>query len=302
MRAISILPSDVLSGVQPGPAPMLQWLKITDLVIDDSYQRELRRTNWTAIRKIAAAFTWSRFSPVFVAPVEGGKYAIIDGQHRTHAAAMCGFEEVPSQIVQMDAAEQADAFAAVNGMVTKITSLQIFKAALAAGSGWAVDLRDLAQKAGCEVRTSNGSSDAKRPGQIYAVSAFRVLAGRYGGGIVPALTAMMSLPGWKDDARYWDASFFVPVLSAFCQRPKAIIRADFAEGFSGFDLWAEIGKAKAEKMARTRAGQPPVSARDLLESQIIDFISKRFPERPGVVTPPASRADIMARIGKISGV
>ncbi|MBV5268721.1 MAG: ParB N-terminal domain-containing protein [Afipia sp.] len=182
MRAISILPSDVLSGVHPGPAPMLQWLKIADLVIDDSYQRELRRTNWTAIRKIASAFTWSRFSPVFVAPVEGGKYAIIDGQHRTHAAAMCGFEDVPCQIVQMSAAEQADAFAAVNGMVTKITSLQIFKAALAAGSGWATELRDLAQKAGCEVRTSNGSSDAKRPGQIYAVSAFRVLAGRYGGG------------------------------------------------------------------------------------------------------------------------
>lgn len=301
MRSISILPSDTISGVQPGPAPMLQWLKIADLVIDDSYQRELRRTNWTAIRKIAAAFTWSRFSPVFVAPVEGGKYAIIDGQHRTHAAAMCGFEDVPCQIVQMSAAEQADAFAAVNGMVTKITSLQIFKAALAAGSGWATELRDLAHKAGCEVRTSNGSSDAKRPGQIYAVSAFRVLAGRYGGGIVPALKAMMSLPGWKDDARYWDANIFGPVLSAFCQRPKAITREDFAEGFTDFDIWAEIGKAKAEKTARMRAGQPPVSARDLLESQIIDFISKRFPERPGVVTPPASRADIMARIGKISG-
>ena len=122
-----------------------------------------------------------------------------------------------------------------------------------------------------------------------------------GGGIVPALTAMMSLPGWKDDARYWDANIFGPVLSAFCQRPKAITREDFAEGFTDFDIWAEIGKAKAEKTARMRAGQPPVSARDLLESQIIDFISKRFPERPGVVMPPASRADIMARIGKIGG-
>lgn len=54
----------------PGPAPMLQWIEIKDLVIDEAYQRDLTPRNWAAIRRIAANFKWSRFSPVFCAPVE----------------------------------------------------------------------------------------------------------------------------------------------------------------------------------------------------------------------------------------
>ncbi len=68
--------------VDPGPAPMLQWVKVSDLIIDDGYQRPLGKSNWTAIQKIAANFLWSRFQPLLLAPVEGGRFAIIDGQHR----------------------------------------------------------------------------------------------------------------------------------------------------------------------------------------------------------------------------
>ena len=118
MRTIETGTNHAPSSVDAGPAPMLQWLPLASLVVDDSYQRELKRGNWSAIRRIADNFKWSRFSPVFVAPVEGGRYAIIDGQHRAHAAAICGFDEVTCQIVQMSREEQAASFAAVNGLVT----------------------------------------------------------------------------------------------------------------------------------------------------------------------------------------
>jgi hypothetical protein len=42
--------------VEPGPAPMLQWVKIADLVVDDSYQRDLKVGNRKAIKAIAAQF------------------------------------------------------------------------------------------------------------------------------------------------------------------------------------------------------------------------------------------------------
>jgi hypothetical protein len=142
MRAIEVSDADVIAvggtGVEAGAAPILGWLKIAELVIDDDYQRDLKPDNWRRIRKIADRFRWSRFSPVFVSPIEGGRYAIIDGQHRTHAAALCGFTEVPCQIVQMTREEQAASFAAVNGMVTKVTGYQILKAAIVAGEGWAI--------------------------------------------------------------------------------------------------------------------------------------------------------------------
>ena len=112
MRHIDIGSQTRPERVDPGAAPILQWIDIADLVVDDTYQRDLGRGNWKAIRRIAVAFKWSRFSPVFVSPVEGGRYAVIDGQHRAHAAAICGFPQVPCQIVPMTLEEQAASFAA----------------------------------------------------------------------------------------------------------------------------------------------------------------------------------------------
>jgi hypothetical protein len=157
-------------SVDPGVAPMLQWLKIADLVVDEDYQRDLKPGNWNAIRRIADRFKWSRFSPVFVAPVEGGKYAIIDGQHRTHAAAICGFAEVPCQIVQMTVAEQAASFAAVNGLVTKVTGGQIYKAALAANEPWATECFAAVSAAGCSLMVQNKTTQDKQPGEVFALA------------------------------------------------------------------------------------------------------------------------------------
>src|SRR5437868_11859154 len=78
-----------------GPAPDLRWLPIDRLVIDDSYQRPIAFAGRRNINAIANAFDWRRFSPVIVAPVEGGSYAIVDGQHRTTAAAAIGITSVP---------------------------------------------------------------------------------------------------------------------------------------------------------------------------------------------------------------
>ena len=66
--------------IEAGPAPMLQWLAIAALVVDPAYQRPIARAGRRNVTKIAAGFTWSKFAPVVVAPIEGGRYAIIDGQ------------------------------------------------------------------------------------------------------------------------------------------------------------------------------------------------------------------------------
>jgi ParB-like nuclease domain len=125
-------------AAEPGPAPMLHWLPIDRLIIDEAYQRPLGRNNWLAIEKIAANFQWSRFGPVLVAPITGGLYAIIDGQHRCHAAAMCGITEVPAMVVQVGIEEQSRAFAWVNSQTIKVTLFHVYKAALAAKEDWAI--------------------------------------------------------------------------------------------------------------------------------------------------------------------
>jgi len=104
-----------------GPAPDLRWIDIAALRVDPRYQREIGRHNIAHIRKIAGAFDWRLFSVVVVSPVPGGVFAIVDGQHRTTAAALCGIESVPCQVIQADAAMQARAFEAINGSTIKVT-------------------------------------------------------------------------------------------------------------------------------------------------------------------------------------
>ena len=159
-------------------APMLSWIKIADLVIDDHYQRLLTPTSWIAIRKIAEAFRWGRFTPVLVSPTLDGRYAVIDGQHRCHAAALCGFASVPCMVVHLAQAEQASAFAWVNGNVTRISPHHLYRAGLAAGEGWAERCLTAVEGAGCTLATSNPSSDDKKAKVVYCIGLVRMLVAR----------------------------------------------------------------------------------------------------------------------------
>ena len=138
----------------PGAVPMLQWVAIERLVVDPSYQRTIERRGAANVVRIAREFRWSRFSPVIASPVAGGKLAIVDGQHRTTAAALLGFTEVPCQIIIADAREQADAFRAINGAVTKVSSLVLFHSALVAGDADAADVARIASHCGVRILRS----------------------------------------------------------------------------------------------------------------------------------------------------
>lgn len=264
MRAIQINPKDRPLSVDPGPAPMLQWLRIDALVVDDSYQRELRPANWTAIRKIAARFKWSRFSPVFVAPVEGGKFAIIDGQHRTHAASMCGFAEVPCQIVQMSREEQAASFAAVNGLVTKVSNGQITKAALAAGEQWAIDCHKCVEDAGAKLMLQNNTTNLKQPGEVYALALVKRLVAAGKGGLVTA--ALQGLKGAECGkiADYWTGPVLKVLLTGVTDRPYINNRPIRLSAFlDEFDVWDALEQAQETAKKKRRMGFANVTQFDL---------------------------------------
>jgi hypothetical protein len=177
MRKIDIGNEKIIE-LDEQPEPVLKWLSIDDLLIDDRYQRPLGKSNWNRIRKIAAEFRWCRFSPILVAPVEKGKYAIVDGQHRAHAAKLCQISSVPAMIVEIDAQEQARSFSWVNDQVTRISTFHIYKAALAAQDDWAIKSRDAVEAAGCRLMTSNSSTANKKVGEIYSIALVRQMVER----------------------------------------------------------------------------------------------------------------------------
>jgi hypothetical protein len=192
--------------------PELAWVAVADLRIDDSYQRPLERSNWKIIQKIADAFDWTCFSPLIVAPLPEGGFAVIDGQHRAHAAALRGIDRVPALVAALPRAAQARAFSAVNGQITRLSLFHLYRAALEAGERWAVECRQVVEAAGCTLVTSNASTERKKPRQVYAIALIRdhvlvgrgdlvlrglaVLAGDARTGVTPAAWAERLLRPW----------------------------------------------------------------------------------------------------------
>jgi hypothetical protein len=197
MRAITtqgFKPAAVIKGDE-GAAPLLQWVAVERLVVDPAYQREIGNTGRRNVAKIAAEFRWSRFSPVIVSPVAGGKLAIVDGQHRVTAAALRGFDQVPCQIIIADVAEQADAFRAINGAVTKMSAMQIHAAAVVAGEPAAVELDRACAVAQVTILRYPKGLETIRPGETMAVGALRRALADHGRGVlIAALQCITQTP------------------------------------------------------------------------------------------------------------
>ena len=112
-------------SISAGADPILRWLAIADLVIDPALQQPISRRGRRNVNRIAQTFSWSCFSPVIVAQFAQDKFVIIDGQHRTTAAALIGFDRVPCQVVTGSPAQLAVARKAINGQVTSRLALHV---------------------------------------------------------------------------------------------------------------------------------------------------------------------------------
>ena len=188
-----------------GPEPVLEFVAIADLVIDDAYQRSIEKRGLANIQKIAANFDWAKFSPLMVSRRSDGRCAIIDGQHRAHAAALRGIERVPALVSQLHPEQEASAFAWINGNVTALTGNQIYKAALAAFEPWAVQCNAVVESAGCRLMTFQASAAQKRPGQVYAIGAIRNFVEAGHARYLAAVLAGVRQSSVSDNVAYYNA-------------------------------------------------------------------------------------------------
>ena len=215
-----------LSPLNPGPAPMMTWVDTHLLVVDDSYQRAMGSLAWRHIIAIADAFDWSKFTPVIVAPVEGGFYAIIDGQHRTTAAFLHNIKQVPCCIVQADRAKQAAAFAAINAKITRLYQNNIFHAELQAGSDFAKRVAEVAERAGVKIPRNKMSKRDMPPNAINAVSSLKAVIITYGDEVT--ISALQCVTETGDGNPYM---------------LKGVLIRALAEVLSQRPIWREAGDA-----------------------------------------------------------
>lgn len=254
-----------------GPAPMLQWLKIADLVVDPSYQREIRGTGRRNVHAIAAGFAWHKFAPVVVAPIEGGRYAIIDGQHRATAALLRGFDQVPAQIVIADRSAQAAAFSAINGQTTRVTPQQVHAAAVAAQDPEALAIEDACKRAGVKIlRYPVGLNNGLKPGETLAVAEIKSAYSVYG-----AETLVVALRCIVDTGAGNPGMVVRDTIRAFCNVFAAVPAWRTAgealfDAMDDFDLGAELDAARSSKKEKG------VTAATILQRAITAHLSRRL--------------------------
>lgn len=261
----AVAPIDI-EGFKPAtladqPQPQLIWVTVADLVIDRRYQRSITAAGRQHIQRIANAFDWKRYHPILVAPHMGGRYAVVDGQHRAHAAALVGLEQIPAMTVPMTPAEQAGAFHAVNTGTMRLDQCAIFRAALHAGAGWAVLVRDHVEAAGCTVATAMPSAALRRPGVLYHTTLVRrMIANGEGEAVTAGLRAIRQSEG-ADELWNYSAVALKGWLGALARRAH-FLRLDLPAVFDGMDL--ETLREDAVKAARIEG----VPASDIFRGHI----------------------------------
>lgn len=257
MRTISTEGFEKPKNTSFGPAPMLQWVKIIDLLVDPAYQRPIVGKGRRNVDRIARAFSWSCFAPVVVAPVEGGKFAIIDGQHRTTAAALVGFDSVPCQIVIAAREEQAAAFKAINGIITPISRMALHAAALVAREPWAIRLADVCMRAEVELLRYPVPVEKQAAGQTMAVGAIAYCLKRYG-----EETLITALQCVTQTANNQPGALSARTIKALCEVQDADQERqdkglDLLEAFDNIDLIslqsASAVDAAVKKISRVQA-------------------------------------------------
>ena len=258
-----------------GARPQLIWVAVADLVIDDSYQRPLGRHNWTAIRGIAAAFDWARYTPVMVAPLAdevGGErpaFALIDGQHRAHAALMAGVTHVPALVIDIPVDQQAAAFAAINTQRTAVSPFHLYRAALTARQDWALRSKACVEAAGCRLMTSNRSASTRKGREIFAVTLVREHITADRDAVVTAGLKALAESSDGDNSELFVNRILRPWLTVLTATP-ALMKRDLTNFVSGIDLVRLCARA-GDDPARAGLSQYQAAMRAIV-SALDDFV------------------------------
>jgi len=171
-----IRPATILSD-----RPVFDWVDPRELLVDESYQRNISTRSCELIEKIISAWDWCRFKPPVVAATPDG-FEVIDGQHTAIAAASHpDISMIPVMIVvARDQAGRASAFIGHNHDRVSITRLQMHRAAVTAGQADAHTLQRVCKRANIVLLPAQPPRGKYSAGETIAVGAIQKLIERRG--------------------------------------------------------------------------------------------------------------------------
>ena len=166
-----------------GEKPELKWIRITQLYIDQNYQRSAKsdasRKNLAHIKE---KFSWAHCGALIVSyDAERKYYAVIDGQHRLIAALeRDDIPELPCVVLKgQEVEEQATSFVAINTKRVILNPLAAFHAAVGAADPDAVSLREILDEAIVDIPAYPIPKGDAHPRQVQAVGTLLKMLGTH---------------------------------------------------------------------------------------------------------------------------
>lgn len=134
---------------------MLAYISVSELLIDESYQRLVNRSH---VNNIAGMWDWRKVKCLNVAyRKDKGAYFVYDGQHTALAAKQLGIESLPCYIINSDSVkDEAIGFVGINRDRRVVTSAGQIKAMVQAEDDRAVRLKSILNRHG--IRLSEGKT------------------------------------------------------------------------------------------------------------------------------------------------
>lgn len=239
-----------VEAMPAGAAPMPRMVALADLRIDGSWQRDLRNKNWRAVRAIAREFDWRLFGVLVIGEGAEG-LVVVDGQHRAHAAALCGLTEVPALVMPMERAEAARAFTALNRARINVTPLHAYFADLVAGDEDAVALDAILGAAGCRMRRHGIVPTLWPAGDVICAGLLRGFVRDGLGSVVAHVLGGLRRSAVADVPEHWQSGVLKPLLQAVAADQRNM-RVDIARLAEDVDLpgLAEDARARCKAVGR----------------------------------------------------
>ncbi len=152
-----------------GVPPTLEWIPVVSIGIDPAYQRGIDNDpSQRFIRAIARDWDWSLCLPLKLARRDDGSMWAVDGQHRLSAALLRGdIPHLPCVIGRYASnCDEAAAFVALNRQRRALGSMDLFKAAIAAGDDETIEVMAAIKASGLRLAPHSNYNNWK-PGMLY---------------------------------------------------------------------------------------------------------------------------------------
>lgn len=206
-----------------GDKPDLQWVEVGSIDVDSNYQREIKPA---LVERILRGFTWAKFGALVLSRKDGGRFSVVEGQHRWKAASLHpDVSIVPAVIVSHnDVADEAGSFLAINRDRMPVTSVEQYWAGLTAGDDRALAISAVLHSAGCDVVPAAGQY---RPHLTNSISAIDRCLKRYGDKATRrALLVIRS--AWPTDARSLRGTLITALARILRANEEAVSDGDLA--------------------------------------------------------------------------